>query len=198
MACPSDMMKQQSSLDLLKSAFLFGNVFDMYGEFVFNSNVEMNFFSSGKYQKIKSVAFDNLNTAGMNSLHQGRREYLRHQLQNICFLSDQPVFIKRFDIVTAAICFARDELIWYLNHYENDFHGKRKHVRRDGRSGHDGSFAELLWLVLQLRRKIVDNRARMGFLLITCYLYRNHNPLRSSRKGSLFKSEGGGSKSLPE
>jgi hypothetical protein len=95
----------------------------------------------------------------LNTFHAGRREYLRTQLHSLCLLSNQNIFIENFETVSAAIGFARDEIIWYIKHFDNDFHGKRKPSKRgEVRSWYDGSISELMWLVLQLRRKIVDNR----------------------------------------
>lgn len=64
------------------------------------------------------------------------------------------------DVVAAAIGFARDEIIWYIKHFDQDFLGKRKQSKKgDTRVWYDANFSELLWLLFQLRRKIVDNKS---------------------------------------
>jgi hypothetical protein len=162
MLCPNEMLKNPGSLDLLKQALLYGNTFEICGDFCFNTNLELNFFNNTKFQKIKTVAFDNLNSQHLNTFHASRREYLRAQLHSLCLLSTQIIFVDKFDTIAAAIAFARDEIVWYIKHFDNDFNGRRKPTKRgEMRPWHDPSFAELMWLVFQLRRKIVDNRTKI-------------------------------------
>lgn len=63
-------------------------------------------------------------------------------------------------MVTAALAFAKEEILWYFHHYELDLSGKRLKVKKGDNKLSSGvvfdfGITELMWLTNELRIRIL-------------------------------------------
>ncbi|KAJ3397921.1 hypothetical protein HDU92_000022 [Lobulomyces angularis] len=158
--CPSEILKQQTLVDLLKQALQYGYYIPMYGNEVFNVYGELdNFYkSSGKYSKIRSVISETFNATFQtsSSFHKERRDYLRLQLKQLVQLSDDEEILKlNFKLMVSALGFARDEIVWYFTHCDFDTGGKKNKLKKNLQGQQiDTNITELMFLNIFLRKKI--------------------------------------------
>ena len=64
-------------------------------------------------------------------------------------------------VIISAIGFAKDEIMWYFHHLENDLVGKKK-GKKEPRS-HDVGVMELMWLLKEICRHLMQNVDGMAF-----------------------------------
>ncbi|KAJ3225095.1 hypothetical protein HK099_007382 [Clydaea vesicula] len=158
--CPSEILKQQTLVDLLKQALQYGYYIPIYGNEVFNVYGELdNFYkSSGKYSKIRSVISETFNATFQtsSSFHKERRDYLRLQLKQLVQLSDDEEILKlNFKLMVSALGFARDEIVWYFTHCDFDTGGKKNKLKKNLQGQQiDTNITELMFLNIFLRKKI--------------------------------------------
>lgn len=59
--------------------------------------------------------------------------------------------------------FARNEIMWYFDHFDYDLTGKRKQMRKnEAKAWADPSISELIWVLQELRKKVCEQSEGMG------------------------------------
>ncbi|KAJ3050881.1 Nck-associated protein 1 [Rhizophlyctis rosea] len=159
--CPGEVVKNPNSIDHLKLAFSYAHVLPLVRNETLDipAEYEANMKANSKLGKIlKNDLLDALASSHINSpaFHKERRDYLRHQLRQIlCLCDDHDIITTRFMVIVSAIGFAKDEILWYFHHLENDLVGKKK-GKKEPRS-HDVGVMELMWLLKEICRHLMQN-----------------------------------------
>ncbi|KAJ3279440.1 Nck-associated protein 1, partial [Borealophlyctis nickersoniae] len=162
LVCPQEIIKNPASLDVLKQALGYGYVVPLVRNETLNytSEFDASIKSHSKLSKIlKGVINDTLtlNQPLIHPFHAGRRDYLRHHLRQILSLvsSSTPLLCAKFAVVTAALGFAREEILWYFWHLDDAAGGGKKKKKAVEGRGWDTGVVELCWLVGEVGRRIM-------------------------------------------
>ncbi|KAI8825002.1 Nck-associated protein 1 [Fimicolochytrium jonesii] len=151
-----EMVKLPAYMDVLKQTLTYGHVVPLVRNEMLNiaGEFEASFKALKKFPGSRTIVSETVtaNAASNQLLHKDRRDYLRHQLKQMtCLTSDSAILCLKFPVVTSALGFARDEILWYFNHLELDTGKKRS--KKDVRTL-DVGILELIWLMKDLANKV--------------------------------------------
>ncbi|KAI9207445.1 Nck-associated protein 1 [Polychytrium aggregatum] len=166
LACmPEIIPRQPACAELLKSALSFGAFVRLVRNETLNiaAEFEQSAKLNSKVGKLKVnvtevlAAGGSSASAGYHAFHRERREYLRNQIQQMIYLSDdKQLFCSKFELISGAIGFARDEILWYFDHFDREINEKKR-SKKEGRTL-DLNVVTLISLVKELSIKVASYR----------------------------------------
>jgi hypothetical protein len=130
---------------------------------------------SNKLSKLKFSKQDLLNYVfKSHSLHHDRRQYIIQELRKfngaISSKVNAPLLSRTIDILKAA----KDELLWYFDHYDRDSNGNIKSTKKEPKIL-DHNTAELLYLIRHSWSLLEHNKNSIPFLILEILKQSFHN-----------------------